>query len=217
MKKLLVVLFSLLLASSAFAADSAGNRKDKSLYVGFVPFGLHIATLISQPMQVGFYATPDLLVGVESGGATSEQDDGDSKSTATYTNQGVFARYFTGNSFNFLLAYNKRAFTADATVTQTDYVQGVPVTSKAEAAVEAEANVVTLGVANHWTFDFGMVLGFDWLVASGIASESNSYSIKSNTGISSTEVEKDLDDLGKALNVISAFPGVMILTLGFTF
>ena len=57
------------------------------------------ATLIAAPIRVAVLLD-DITVGIDVGSADSSQTSGTAKSTATYTNQGLNARYFFGNSFN---------------------------------------------------------------------------------------------------------------------
>ncbi|MDX2469615.1 MAG: hypothetical protein QNL04_03445 [SAR324 cluster bacterium] len=224
MRILIFSLISLLfLGNTALAADSRANRAERIGYIGISPIGIHIPTLLTNPAQVGFFLGDSLMIGVEKGEAAYESTDSDTNSTvtATYKNQGAWVRYFAGNSFNFLFAYNTRVFQVDASVTETttySYSDGSSesVTATAEGSVTAEANVLTAGIGNQWNLG-GFVLGVDWLVGSSLSSASNSYTIDTNTGIDTTQAEEDFDQIGKDLNDISALPGVLILTLGFSF
>ena len=223
MRILILSIVSLFLVNGlAFGADSRANRAERIGYIGMTPIGIHIPTILTQPVQVGVFLGDSLMVGLETGEAKFEDTDSDTNATSsvTYTNQGAWTRYFAGNSFNFLFAYNKRTFSGSATVTetQTTTVNGTSVsaTARADASVEAVANVLTFGVGNQWNLG-GFVLGVDWLVGSSLSSSSNSYTVGTNTGVDTTTIETDLDKLGKDLNDISAFPGLMILTLGFSF
>ena len=223
MRILILSVVSLFLVNGlAFGADSRANRAERVGYIGISPVGIHIPTLLTNPVQVGFFLGDSLMVGLESGEAKFEDTDSTTGATSsvTYTNQGAWTRYFAGNSFNFLFAYNKRTFSGDATVSETKSttVNGTTVsaTATAAAAVEAEANVLTFGIGNQWNLG-GFVLGVDWLVGSSLSSSSNSYAVSTNTGVDTATIESDLDKLGKDLNDISALPGLLILTLGFSF
>lgn len=220
MRILILSMVSLFLISSSAFADSAANRKEKMLYIGITPIGIHIPTLLTSPAQVGFFLGDSLMIGVESGENTFTDTDTatNSSSSITYKNEGIWTRYFAGNSFNFLFAYNKRTFTADATITESIYNSTTSsyATAQVDASVVAEANVLTFGIGNQWNLG-GFVLGADWLVGSSLSSATNSYAISTNTGIDTAVAEADLDQIGKDLNDLSALPGILILTLGFSF
>ena len=220
MRILILSCLSLLMMGSVAFADSAANRKDRIAYIGITPIGIHIPTILTQPAQIGFFLGDSLLVGMESGEKTYTNTDSstNSESSFTYKNEGIFTRYFAGNSFNFLFAYNKRTFTGDATVSESsfNYSSYTYDTVTATATVVAEASVLTFGIGNQWNLG-GFVIGADWLVGSSLSSSTNSYTVETNTGIDTTDLEEDLDQIGKDLNDISALPGILILTLGFSF
>ena len=98
--KLSILCLSILFCGSvAWAADSAGNRKDSIIMLGMAPVGIHPATLIAAPIRVAVILG-DITVGVDAGSASSDKTSGSATGTYTYTNQGLNARYFFGNSFN---------------------------------------------------------------------------------------------------------------------
>ncbi|MCP4751762.1 MAG: hypothetical protein GY866_12770, partial [Proteobacteria bacterium] len=63
----IAMLFS---ASLALAADSRGNRGDSLLLVG-MSGGLHIASALTTPATLAVYLGESVLIGVESGSASS--------------------------------------------------------------------------------------------------------------------------------------------------
>ena len=105
-KKLSILCLSILFCGSvAWAADSAGNRADSIIMLGMAPVGIHLATIGAPPFRVAVLLG-DITVGLDVGSADSSQTSGTAKSTASYTNQGLNARYFFGNSFNASLGYH---------------------------------------------------------------------------------------------------------------
>ena len=118
-KKLSILCLSILFCGSvAWAADSAGNRKDSIIMLGMAPVGIHLATLAAPPVRVAVLLG-DITVGIDVGSGSSSLSSGTAKSTATFTNQGLNARYFFGNSFNASLGYHMRNWTIESTSTET--------------------------------------------------------------------------------------------------
>ncbi len=206
-----ISLIFLISVNNLYAVDSTGVRKNKTVFLGATPAGIHIPTIIATPFGVGFYLGDSGLIGFETASASSNQDDGDNTSTATFTNQGIYARWFTGNSFNLLFAIHSRTFEADATVVDPD------TSDSATADLKAEALVGTIGIGNQWSFDWGLVIGADWAVASGLINSSSSVNLRSSTYSDPAEATKDMEEFAEVLNLVSALPGFVNLTLGFAF
>jgi hypothetical protein len=120
-RKLSILCLSILFCGSvAWAADSAGNRKDSILMLGMAPAGIHPATLIAPPIRVAVILG-DITVGVDAGSQSETKTSGTASGSYTYTNQGLNARYFFGNSFNASLGYHMRNYSADITATSSTY------------------------------------------------------------------------------------------------
>ena len=224
-RKLSILCLSILFCGSvAWAADSAGNRKDSIIMLGMAPVGIHAATLIAPPIRVAVLLG-DITVGVDAGSASSSQTSGTAKSTATYTNQGLNARYFFGNSFNASLGYHMRNYSAEATATSTSstYSAGSWTTTTATETftLDAKTSVATLGIGNHWLLDWGLWIGGDWVLASSAISESSKATSTDTTGTvsatQSAQFKKDAEALGDLVNAISASSGFAVLTVGFAF
>lgn len=224
-RKLSILCLSILFCGSvAWAADSAGNRGDSIIMLGMAPVGIHLATLIAPPVRVAVLLG-DLTVGVDAGSADSTQHSGTAKSTATYTNQGLNARYFFGNSFNASLGYHMRNYSAVATSTSTTstYSGGSWTTTTASETftLEAKTTVATLGIGNHWLMDWGLWIGADWLLASSALSQTSEATLTSSTGTvsvtESAQFKKDAEKIGDLINAISASSGFAVLTIGFAF
>jgi len=117
-RKLSILCLSILFCGSvAWAADSAGNRKDSIIMLGMAPVGIHPATLLAAPARVAVILG-DLTVGIDAGSGTYDYSStGWTTTTGTYTNQGLNARYFFGNSFNASLGYHMRNFSGISTTT----------------------------------------------------------------------------------------------------
>ena len=214
MKKIIALCLTMFFAGSAYAAESAGNRKDSILQIGYAPVGIHFATLVAPTTSVAAYLGESLIIGVEAGSQDYSWEDGDDTVDMNYSQQGVFARWFPGNSFNVLGAYHQRDFSADATVSETAY----GMTATATGSLDANATVATVGIGNQWQFDFGLVIGADWVVASTLLSSSVTASVSESTGYADTsEAEQSLADLGETVNEASGAPGVLIVYVAFAF
>ena len=221
-KKLSILCLSILFCGSvALAADSAGNRKDSIIMLGMAPVGIHPATLIAPPIRVAVILG-DITVGIDAGSADSSQTSGSAKSTATYTNQGLNARYFFGNSFNASLGYHMRNYSADITATSTTYSWQTGYSTATETfTLEAKSSVATIGIGNHWLLDWGLWIGGDWVLAgSALSSTSEATSTNTTGTVSATEsakFKKDAEALGDLINGISGSSGFAVLTIGFAF
>ena len=220
-KKLSILCLSILFCGSvAWAADSAGNRGDSIIMLGIAPVGIHLATLAAPPVRVAVLLG-DITVGIDVGSADSSQTSGTAKSTATYTNQGLNARYFFGNSFNASLGYHMRNYSAEAKSTSSTYSGGSWTTVSETYTLDAKTSVLTLGIGNHWLMDWGLWIGADWLLASSALSQTSEATLTSSTGtVSAAEsaaFKKDAEKIGELINAISASSGFAVLTIGFAF
>jgi len=224
-KKLSILCLSILFCGSvAWAADSAGNRGDSIIMIGMAPVGIHAATLIAPPIRVAVLLG-DITVGVDVGSADSSQTSGTAKSTATYTNQGLNARYFFGNSFNASFGYHMRNYSATATATSSTSTwsgAGWTTTTASETfTLDAKSSVATIGIGNHWLLDWGLWIGGDWVLASTALSESSEATLTNTTGTvtaaESAKFKKDAEALGDLINGISSSSGFAVLTVGFAF
>jgi hypothetical protein len=214
-KKLSILCLSILFCGSvAWAADSAGNRKDSIIMLGMAPVGIHFATLLAPPIRVAVLLG-DITVGVDAGSTSETRTSGTSSSTAKYTNQGLNARYFFGNSFNASFGYHMRNYSAVATSTSLG-------TNTSETfTLDAKTSVATLGIGNHWLMDWGLWIGGDWLLASSALSQTSEATLTDSTGTAtaaeSAAFKKDAEKIGELVNAISASSGFAVLTIGFAF
>ena len=226
-RKLSILCLSILFCGSvAWAADSAGNRKDSILMLGMAPVGIHAATLIAAPIRVAVLLG-DITLGLDAGSADSSQTSGTAKSTATYTNQGLNARYFFGNSFNASLGYHMRNYSAEATATSTSYTLNAARTAYTTNTatetftLEAKSSVLTLGIGNHWLLDWGLWIGGDWVLASSALSQTKEVTSTGTTGSPSAtqraSLKKNAEAAADEMNAWSASGGFAVLTIGFAF
>lgn len=193
-------------------ATGASERNGHRLFVGWSPFGIHFPTYFTQPVSFGIYLGNNVLIGMEYGSYSREAEFGDHKASATYTNSGVFARTFSGHSFNFYFAAHKRTFEGELHTK----INGKEYATKANA----EATVASLGVGNQWTFDPGFILGFDWAVVSQRLSSSSKVEIQTSDTLSDSDrasMEKDGEEVVDWVNTASALPGLLILSIGWAF
>ena len=225
-RKLSILCLSILFCGSvAWAADSAGNRKDSIIMLGMAPVGIHPATLIAAPIRVAVILG-DITVGVDAGSASADETSGTASGSYTYTNQGLNARYFFGNSFNASLGYHMRNWTIESTSTSSTstWTSGsgwTTTTATEKFTLDAKATVATLGIGNHWLLDWGLWIGGDWVLASSAISESSEATSTNQLGTisaaQSATFKKDAEALGDLINGISASSGFAQLTIGFAF
>ncbi len=221
-KKLSILCLSILFCGSvAWAADSAGNRADSIIMLGMAPVGIHPATLIAPPVRVAVLLG-DITVGIDVGSGSSSLSSGTAKSTATFTNQGLNARYFFGNSFNASLGYHMRNWTIESTSTVSTWTWGTGWSTASETySLDAKSTVATIGIGNHWLLDWGLWIGGDWVLASTALGQTSEATLTSSTGTvsaaNSATFKKDNENVGDLFNAISASSGFAVLTIGFAF
>lgn len=222
--KLLVI--SLVLAflfSNLQAAESSSNRVDKIGLLG-ISSGAHIPTLVTHPLTAGYYFKDNILLGFEYGTASFSETDEDDKFELDYINTGVYMRYFLGNSLNVLGALHQRSWKAKATMHETfqECVLGTclpAVSGDITGTVTGSALVATVGIANHWMMDYGLTVGFDWLVLSYPLSTTVSGVSVGTMGVSLpvSVADSRAKEMGDMINKISSLPGALVLTLGWSF
>ena len=213
-RKLSILCLSILFCGSvAWAADSAGNRKDQTVRLG-MKTGVHLFYLVSTPFVVEFpgedftlglvYGSGDLTTTqtstTYSGSSTSESIT--VTDTWKFSTSELTGRYYIGNSFNIpfgVAMYNIHKDDwkhSDGTTWDLDY----------------KMTQFNIGIGNEWTYDWGGYLGIDWF--QGGAKLSDKVSVKQTSGsvssTSQTSAEKESTD-------ISAFAGALIFTFGFGF
>jgi len=210
----------------AWAADSAGNRKDSIIMLGMAPVGIHPATLLAAPARVAVILG-DLTVGIDAGsGSSSYYTTGKATTfltttSGTYTNQGLNARYFFGNSFNASLGYHMRNFSG--TTTATAYtLSNYGVTYQIETfTMDAKTSVATIGIGNHWLMDWGLWIGGDWVLASSALSQTKEVTSTGTTGSPSAaqlaSFKKNAEAAADEMNAWSASGGFAVFTIGFAF
>ncbi len=212
-RKLSILCLSILFCGSvAWAADSAGNRKDQTVRLG-MKTGLHVFYLVSTPFVLEFPGE-DFTFGLVYGSGdftttqTSTTYSSGAYSSVTVTDTWKFTtseltgRYYIGNSFNIPFGVAMYNLHDD----NWEY------SSTATYELDYSITQFNLGIGNEWTYDWGGYLGIDWF--QGGAKLSDKVSVKQKSGsvssTSKTGAEKESTD-------ISAFAGVLIFTFGFGF
>ena len=220
-RKLSILCLSILFCGSvAWAADSAGNRKDSIIMLG-MGGGIHPASIMAAPARVAVILG-DLTVGIDAGsGSPSYTSTGWTETTGTYTNQGLNARYYFGNSFNASLGYHMRNFSG--TTTATAYtLSNYGVTYQIETfTMDAKTSVATIGIGNHWLMDWGLWIGGDWVLASSALSQTKEVTSTGTPGSPSAtqraSLKKNAEAAADEMNAWSASSGFAVLTIGFAF
>jgi len=213
-RKLSILCLSILFCGSvAWAADSAGNRKDQMVRLG-IKTGIHLFYLISAPFVLEFPGE-DFTFGLVYGSGdltttqTSTTYSGSSTSSSVtvtdtwkFNTSEITGRYYIGNSFNIpfgVAMYNIHKDDwkyTDGTTWDLDY----------------KITQLNLGIGNEWTYDWGGYLGIDWF--QGGSKLSDKVSVKHKSGTVSDTSKKGAE---KESTDISAFAGVLIFTFGFGF
>ena len=190
------------------------------------PVGIHPATLMAAPVRVAVILG-DLTVGIDAGsGSSSYYTTGKATTfltttSGTYTNQGLNARYFFGNSFNASLGYHMRNFSG--TTTATAYtLSNYGVTYQIETfTMDAKTSVATIGIGNHWLMDWGLWIGGDWVLASSALSQTKEVTSTGTTGSPSAaqlaSFKKNAEAAADEMNAWSASGGFAVFTIGFAF
>ena len=220
-KKLSILCLSILFCGSvAWAADSAGNRKDSIIMLG-MGGGIHPASIMAAPARVAVILG-DLTVGIDAGsGSPSYSSTGWTTTTGTYTNQGLNARYFFGNSFNASLGYHMRNFSGTSTAKSYSSSNWSYSYQTETYSLDAKTSVATLGIGNHWLMDFGLWIGGDWVLASSALSQTKEVTSTGTTGSPSAtqraSLKKNAEAAADEMNAWSASSGFAVLTIGFAF
>ena len=221
-RKLSILCLSILFCGSvAWAADSAGNRKDSIIMLGMAPVGIHPATLLAAPARVAVILG-DLTVGIDAGsGSPSYTSTGWTETTGTYTNQGLNARYFFGNSFNASLGYHMRNFSGTSTAKAYSSSNWSYSYQTETYSLDAKTSVATLGIGNHWLMDLGLWIGGDWVLASSALSQTKEVTSTGTTGSPSAaqlaSFKKNAEAAADEMNAWSASGGFAVFTIGFAF
>jgi len=206
------------------AADTSTNRSEKKGLVG-ISTGVHVPTLITHPLTAGYYYKENILIGFEYGTASFEEKDDGDKFELDYVNMGVYMRYYLGNSLNILGAIHQRSWEAKATMYET-YTECVPilgcsppVSGTITGTVTGSAMVATAGIANHWMMDYGLTIGFDWLVLSyPISTSVSGVSVDVNgASLPISVADSRAEEMGDTINKISSLPGALVLSLAWSF
>ena len=213
-RKLSILCLSILFCGSvAWAADSAGNRKDQTVRLG-MKTGLHVFYLVSTPFVLEFPGedfTFGLVYGSGDLQATTSSTTGSSSSgyaTQTYTDVLTFTtteltgRYYIGNSFNIPFGVAMYNLHDD----NWEY------SSTATYELDYSITQFNIGIGNEWTYDWGGYFGIDWFQGGAGLSEEIKCDLTSGTESATTKLGCSTD-AGK----INAFAGAVIVTFGFGF
>ena len=222
-RKLSILCLSILFCGSvAWAADSAGNRKDQTVRLG-MKTGAHVFYFVSTPFVLEFPGE-DFTFGLVYGSGdftttqTSTTYSGGGYSSVTVTDTWTFStseltgRYYIGNSFNIpfgVAMYN---------IHKDDFkYQDLDTTSSTYREItywdlDYKITQLNLGIGNEWTYDWGGYLGIDWF--QGGAKLSDKVSVKHKSGTISDASKKGAE---KESTDISGFAGALIFTFGFGF
>ena len=212
-RKLSILCLSILFCGSvAWAADSAGNRKDQTVRLG-MKTGVHLFYLVTTPFVLEFpgedftfglvYGSGDLTTTQTSTtySGSSTRESVTVTDTWTFSTSELTGRYYVGNSFNIpfgVAMYNVH-------MDEWKYLNTT-------WEIDYSTTQLNLGIGNEWTYDWGGYLGIDWF--QGGSKLSDKVSVKQTSGsvssTSQTSAEKESTD-------ISAFAGVLIFTFGFGF
>ena len=212
-RKLSILCLSILFCGSvAWAADSAGNRKDQTVRLG-MKTGIHLFYLISTPFVLEFPGE-DFTLGLVYGSGdlqattTSSSNSSSGYATQTYTDVLTFTtteltgRYYIGNSFNIPFGVAMYNLHDD----NWEY------SSTASYELDYTITQFNVGIGNEWTYDWGGYLGIDWFQGGAKLSEKASAKLVKGTESSSSKAKAETTS-----TEVQAFAGVLIATFGFGF
>ena len=212
-RKLSILCLSILFCGSvAWAADSAGNRKDQMVRLG-IKTGIHPFYFVTTPFVLEFPGedwTFGLVYG--SGDFTTTQTSttytGASSSSVTVTETWEFntseitGRYYIGNSFNIpfgVAMYNV-------------HDDNWEYSSTATYELDYSITQLNVGVGNDWTFDWGGFIAADWVQGGAKLSEKASATLVKGTESSTSKAKAETTS-----TEVQAFAGALIVTFGFGF
>ena len=212
-RKLSILCLSILFCGSvAWAADSAGNRKDQMVRLG-IKTGIHPFYFVTAPFVLEFPGedwTFGLVYG--SGDFTTTQTSttytGASSSSVTVTETWEFntseitGRYYIGNSFNIPFGVAMYNLHDD----NWEY------SSTASYELDYSITQFNVGIGNDWTFDWGGYIAADWIQGGAKLSEKASATLVSGTESSTSKAKAETTS-----TEVQAFAGVLIATFGFGF
>jgi len=213
-RKLSILCLSILFCGSvAWAADSAGNRKDQTVRLG-IRTGIHLFYLISTPFVLKIPGE-DFTLGLVYGSGdftttqTSTSYSGSSTresitvtDTWTFSTTELTGRYYIGNSFNIPFGVAMYNLHDD----NWEY------SSTASYELDYSITQFNIGLGNDWTFDWGGYIAADWIQGGAKLSEKASATLVSGTESSASKAKAELTS-----TEVQAFAGVLIFTFGFGF
>ena len=213
-RKLSILCLSILFCGSvAWAADSAGNRKDQMVRLG-MKTGVHLFYLVSAPFVLEFPGE-DFTLGLVYGSGdftttqTSTTYSGSSTresitvtDTWTFSTTELTGRYYIGNSFNIPFGVAMYNLHDD----NWEY------SSTASYELDYSITQFNVGIGNDWTFDWGGYIAADWFQGGAKLSEKASATLVSGTESSTSKAKAETTS-----TEIQAFAGVFIFTFGFGF
>jgi len=232
--KITIAMFIVLFFMFAFLhqqgyGESRLSRGKQDLFIE-TTVGGHIPTLLAIPLKIGYYESPDILIGLEYASREFEYDDNSVVvENGKINNEGVFTRYFFSgyfDSFNILTALNRRRFEVDVRVNIQNEVN-IPFggdTKYTISNLKTEVYTFTVGIGNQWQWNNGFHFGIDWYCPSWILAEKTESEV--STGDSSRDrltrdersrAEDDLDDFGDTVNGIAGSNGYGMITVGWSF
>ena len=211
-RKLSILCLSILFCGSvAWAADSAGNRKDQTVRLG-IKTGIHLFYLISTPFVLEFPGE-DFTFGLVYGSGKLETTTTSTSSSSGYTSTTVTdtwkfttseltGRYYIGNSFNIPFGVAMYNLHDD----NWEY------SSTATYELDYSITQFNVGIGNDWTFDWGGYIAADWIQGGAKLSEKASATLVSGTESSTSKAKAETTS-----TEVQAFAGVLIATFGFGF
>jgi hypothetical protein len=163
----------------------------------------------------------DITVGVDAGSVSSDKTSGTASGSYTYTNQGLNARYFFGNSFNASLGYHMRNFSGTSTAKSYSSSNWSDSYQTETYSLDAKTSVATIGIGNHWLMDWGLWIGGAWVLASSALSQTKEVTSTGTTGSPSAtqraSLKKNAEAAADEMNAWSASGGFAVFTIGFAF
>jgi hypothetical protein len=88
-----------------------------------------------------------------------------------------------------------------------------------DTEMEVNTTIATLGISNQWILNFGLTITGDWFAYKSVLGSKKTTSVKANTYSLSLndQAQEEIDDLAGDIVTLSGFPGILTLTLSWSF
>ena len=223
MKKIIILLVALFCFNpAAWALELIQNRVDSLVFIGISTTRNFYASVY--PFTAGFYLGQYFAVGAEYGTGHFEISTNlfnNDRQRGDYTTSGGYLRFYPMRTLNFYLGYYHNTWQGDF---HMDVCSGFDIfcldpVGQIDTEMEVETNVAVLGISNQWILDFGLTITGDWFGYNQVVGSKKTTAVKENSYSQdlNDDAQDAIDDLADDAVRISGLPGVLTLTLTWSF